>query len=134
MSAPRLHILICVALVAWAGLAASGSGPPLVTEPFSESRFRELQGQNALILVDVTADWCPTCSHQRRVIASYLAERPEVELRVLELDFDRQKDWVVRLKAPQQSTLLLFRGSTQIWFSVAETRADVIFRAIDEAI
>ena len=134
MFSARLRILACIALVAWAALAASGSAPPLATEPFSEARFRELQKQNALILVDVTADWCPTCSHQRRVIASYLADRPEVELYVLELDFDRQKDWVVRLKAPQQSTLLLFRGSTQLWFSVAETREDVIFAAIDGSV
>ena len=134
MFSPRLGILVCAALVAWAALAASGSAPPLATEAFTESRFRELQAQNALILVDVTADWCPTCSHQRRVIARYLEKRPDVELHVLELDFDRQRDWVVRLKAPQQSTLLLFRGSTQLWFSVAETREEVIYAAIDEAI
>jgi len=37
------------------------------------------------------------------------------------------------LRAPRQSTLLLYKGETQFWYSVAETREDVIFEAINRA-
>ncbi len=33
----------------------------LEKEPFTEERFEELQKAGEVILVDVFADWCPTC-------------------------------------------------------------------------
>jgi len=109
-------------------LPALGSG-----ESFTQARFEALQSEGALVLVDVAASWCPTCAKQKAVLERYRAERPNVDLHILRVDFDDQKNWVKHFKAPRQSTLLLFRGAEQVWFAVAETRAEVIFRAIDEA-
>jgi len=95
-------------------------------EDFTEERFEELQAQNALILIDVFADWCPTCAEQQKVLAAFRDQHPDVPIHTLSVDFDRQKEWVKHFKAPRQSTLILFRGDEQIWFSVAETRADRI--------
>lgn len=102
-------------------------------EPFSEERFRSLQQDNALILVDVYASWCPTCKRQQEVLKAYQAERPEVNLHILEVDFDNQKEWVNYFRAPRQSTLLLYRGDEQLWFSVAETGRDTLFEKLDSA-
>lgn len=102
-------------------------------EPFTETRFRALQAEKALILVDVTASWCPTCARQAKAIAAYREAHPSVPLHVLSVDFDAQKEWVKTFKAPRQSTLILFRGSEQVWFSVAEQDERVIADAIDEA-
>ena len=123
----RLHAL------AWL-LTALASGPAAArTEPFSESRFAELQAKDALILVDVHADWCPTCKKQARALDAYEASRPAVTLHRLVVDFDKQKAWVKHFKAPRQSTLLLFRGETRTWFSVGETRPAAIAEALDAA-
>jgi hypothetical protein len=46
---------------------------------------------------------------------------------VLQVDFDSQKDWVTYFNAPRQSTLALYRGEEQLWFSVAQTKQDTIF-------
>ncbi len=123
--ARRVLLGAVLALVTSLALAAS--------EPFSEARFHALQGEGALILVDVHADWCPTCAAQQKVLDAYQAAHPDRVLHRLVVDFDQQKEWVKHFKAPRQSTLLLYRGTEQQWFSVAETRKDEIFKAIDTA-
>jgi thioredoxin 1 len=117
---------------AFALLAAPYSGA-LEKEPYSAERLSELQSEGALVLVDVFAEWCPTCALQQQVLEKYVALHPEVDLRVLVVDFDNDRTSVRALRAPRQSTLLLFKGEQQYWFSVAETREDVIFAAINRA-
>jgi thioredoxin 1 len=104
------------------------------TERFTPERFAQLQEEGALVLVDVFADWCGTCARQQRILADYRARNPDAPLHVLQVDFDAQKEHVRRFRAPRQSTLILFRGRERVWFSVAETSADVIFAALDGAI
>ena len=99
-------------------------------EAFTQERFQALQAENALILIDVFADWCPTCAIQQDVLAEFREEHPEVPMHTLTVDFDEQKEWVSHFKAPRQSTLILYRGEEQLWFSVAETRADRIVNEI----
>ncbi|MFN2327915.1 MAG: thioredoxin family protein [Chromatocurvus sp.] len=100
-------------------------------QPFTLERFETLQADNALILLDVWAKWCPTCARQGRILARYLEERPKSELQILVIDFDNQKEWVRHFRAPRQSTFLLYRGDEQLWFSVAETDPDEIFSRLD---
>jgi len=96
-------------------------------EAFSEERFKALQAEDALILIDVYADWCPTCAAQQEVLASFQEKHPDVALNILTVDFDEQKEWVKHFKAPRQGTFALYRGEEQIWFAVAETREAEIF-------
>ena len=102
-------------------------------EPFSEERFETLQARDALVLIDVWARWCPTCAAQKKILDRYAAERPERDLHILVVDFDEQKEWVRHFRAPRQSTLLLYRGEAQLWFSVAETSVEKIFKILDRA-
>ncbi|WP_444943521.1 thioredoxin family protein [Microbulbifer sp. ZKSA006] len=101
---------------------------PLVSagERFSEMRFKELQAAKQPVLIDVRADWCPTCKKQSVILAQFQKENPQCGLTVLDVNFDQQKEWVKHFRAPRQSTLLLYLGEQQVWFSIAETRADVI--------
>ena len=112
--------------------STSLSAHALEAESFTKERFEALQAEGAPILVDVYATWCPTCAKQRKVLETYQSANPNSKLVILEVDFDDQKEWVKHFKAPRQSTLLLFDGTEQVWFSVAETREDKIFAAIDE--
>lgn len=96
-------------------------------EPFTEARFKALQADNALVLVDVAAVWCPTCRKQKAALAKFQQAHPEAALKVLTVDFDDQKEWVIHFKAPRQSTFIAFKGTEQRWFAVAETREEVIF-------
>jgi thioredoxin 1 len=102
--------------------------------PFTPERFAQLQEEGALVLLDVFADWCGTCAQQQRILADYRARNPDAPLHVLQIDFDNQKEHVRRFRAPRQSTLILYHGKERVWFSVAETNADVIFAALDRAV
>lgn len=132
MHSRRFRSLLASSLVL-AGLFAARASLAAAVEPFSEDRFRALQEQGALVLIDVHAEWCKTCAEQREILDGYRRQNPGSPIHVLRVDFDGQKDAVQRFRAPRQSTLVLFRGSEQIWFSVAETDPEVIARALDEA-
>lgn len=101
-------------------------------EDFTHERFQELQAQGALILVDIFADWCPDCAIQQTVLEAYRERNLDVPLHTLMVDFDAQKDVVTHFRAPRQSTLILYRGTERLWFSVAETREEVIVQALNE--
>lgn len=103
-------------------------------EPFTQERFDELQAAGEVVLVDVFATWCPTCAKQQKAIAAYVEANPDNKFHVLVVDFDDDKDLVSQFRAPRQSTLLLYKNNEQIWFSVAESRADVIATELDKAI
>ena len=101
--------------------------------PFTEAAFKEAQANNEVILIDVFATWCPTCKRQSMILADYFHKNPASKVKVLVVDFDEQKDWVSYFKAPRQSTLILYKGEKQLWFSVAETKADAITQQLTNA-
>jgi len=103
-------------------------------EAFTQERFDELQAAGEVVLVDVYATWCPTCAKQQKAIAAYADENPDSKFFVLIVDFDDNKDIVRQFRAPRQSTLLLYKGNEQVWFSVAESRQEVIAAELDKAI
>ncbi|MEK9139708.1 MAG: thioredoxin family protein [Nitrospirota bacterium] len=103
-------------------------------EAFTEARYNELRKSGKVFLVDVYATWCPTCARQQDVLATYGKNNPQQNLSVLVVDFDNDKKWVRYFKAPRQSTLLLYSGEEQLWFSVGETRYDVIAGELDKAL
>ena len=103
-------------------------------EAFTQERFDELQAAGAVVLIDVFASWCPTCAKQQKAISDYAEANPDNTFHVLVVDFDDNKDIVRQFRAPRQSTLLLYKGDKQFWFSVAESRPDVIAAELDKAI
>lgn len=106
----------------------------LKKEPYSEKRFAQLQAANAVVVIDVYAPWCPTCKKQQELLAAYRKSNPSKAFTILEVDYDNDRAAVRFFKAPRQSTLLIYRGNKQHWFSVAETRAEAIAEALDKAI
>jgi thioredoxin 1 len=102
-------------------------------ETFTSERFAALQAEKAIILLDVFADWCPTCAQQQKVLADYRERNPDTPIHFLRIDFDSQKQYVTRFRAPRQSTLIVYHGEERIWFSVAETSSENIFKALNDA-
>lgn len=118
------------------GLAAllfsvASSVQALTFAPFTESRFKALQAENQPVLIDINAKWCSTCKAQGLVLDAYQRQHPNSGITVLKVDFDSQKPWVTYFKAPRQSTFVSFKGTEQVGFSIAETRASEIFKQLD---
>ena len=115
-------------------LFAVGSAQALEKGAYSQERFDALQAAGEVVLIDVYATWCPTCKKQQEALASYRSANPDKKFTILEVDFDKNKDIVRQYRAPRQSTLLIYKGNDQFWFSVAETRLSVITEELDKAI
>lgn len=128
-----VYVTKLVAMLFLALALGSGNAYAQEKEAFTPERFAALQKQGALILLDVHADWCSTCAKQQKILAEYREQHPGVPLNILQIDFDRQKQYVRQFQAPRQSTLILYRGKQRVWFSVAETSPDVIFKELNKA-
>ena len=89
--------------------------------PFTQAAFDAAQKSNKAILVEIHADWCPTCKAQAPVIKSLTQQSQFSGMTVLRVDFDAQKDIVRKLGAQQQSTLIVFKGAKETGRSVGET-------------
>ena len=114
-----LHALLGLVLCALAAamlLAFSGVGH--AAQPFDDQSFKQAQAAGRTILVDVTAPWCPTCRRQRPIIEQIEKEKPN--LVVYELDFDTAKDALKRFRVQYQSTLIVFKGSSEVGRSTGD--------------
>ncbi len=116
-----LHLYLALAILSaipspvWAGEPA----------PFTAKALAEAQAARRPIVVYVGANWCSTCSVQKPVLAEVLAElgkNPEVgDIAVFTVDFDDQKDVLQSLNVQVQSTIIVFRGKTEVGRSVGES-------------
>lgn len=114
-------------------LATSSLALAFEKQAFSEAKLMELQKNDAVVIVDVFATWCPTCAKQQRVFKKYSEKYPENDFHVLIIDYDKDKELVKKYKAPRQSTLVLFKGEKQLWYSVAESDYSVIEGELNKA-
>ena len=112
----------------------SVGAPDVIHEAFTEARFVELQAAGEFILIDIFATWCPTCAKQQKVLDAFRESHPDARLHMLQIDFDEQKEWVMHFQAPRPSTLILYKGEQQLWFSVAETNQKKILQALNTAL
>jgi len=104
------------------------------SKPFDQAGFAAAQAAGKPILVEVHADWCPTCRAQAPVISELMRDPKNAGFVVLRVDFDNQKDVVKRLRTQYQSTLIVFRGKKEVSRSTGETRKDEIAAQLAKAL
>lgn len=115
----RFIISFMAGLLFAAAAAAAG-------KPFDQAGFETAQAAGKPILVEIHADWCPSCRAQEPIISELLQDPKNSDLVVLRVDFDKQKDVVKRFRAQYQSTLILFKGNKEVSRSTGETRKEAI--------
>ena len=101
--------------------------------PYSDKAFTDAQKAGIPVLIDVYAGWCPTCERQQVILKRYFDNHPDSPIKVLVIDYDKDKKWVTYYKAPRQATLMIYKNNEQQWFSVAPTSRRVIENALDKA-
>ena len=97
--------------IAWAG----------ETRPFDQATFDRLRANGEPVLIDVYADWCPTCKQQAPIVAALMASPEFKDFTVLKVNYDTQKDVRLKLGVAQQSTFIVFRGTREIARSTGDT-------------
>ena len=128
----RLPCLITLVILWFASVSAASA--QATYEAYSSERLASLQAEGRTVLVDVFADWCPTCRAQSVVLDVALLEPRYAGLAKLKVDWDDQRDAARALGAPRQSTLMLFRGGKRLTLSVAETNDGKLREFLDKGV
>jgi thioredoxin-like negative regulator of GroEL len=118
-------------------LAAAGLFSPALANtavPFSEAAFKAAQASGSPILVEIHADWCPTCKAQNPILDKLTAEPKFRDLKVFRVDFDGMKPVVREFGAQMQSTLIVFKGATEQGRSVGDTKPASIAALLDKSL
>lgn len=92
-------------------------------QAFDQARFDAARASGAPVLVFVAAEWCPTCRIQAPIIAQVGNEAAFARLQIFRLDYDSQKPQRRALRASRQSTLIAFKGNSEVGRSVGATDA-----------
>ena len=102
--------------------------------PFSAAAFKTAQDAGKPILVEIHADWCPTCKAQKPILDRLTADAKFKDLQVFRVDFDGQKDAVKQFGSQMQSTLIVFKGAAEKGRSVGDTKEASIATLLDKGL
>lgn len=121
------------------GALALATGPSLAVEKmdYTPQALAALKASGKPYLLDFYAPWCGTCRVQERVIGQLQEENADyLKVTVMRVDWDsnRTGDLVRDLGIPRRSTLVLFKGDTELGRIVAQTGKDKIAALMDIAI
>jgi thiol-disulfide isomerase/thioredoxin len=103
-------------------------------KPYDQAGFEAAQAAGKPILVEIHADWCPTCRAQEPIVSELMRDPKNAGFVILRVDFDNQKDVVKRFRAQYQSTLIVFKGRKEVSRSTGETRKDEIAAQLAKAL
>ncbi|MBV7266539.1 thioredoxin family protein [Erythrobacter ani] len=118
----RLFILIATIAAAVVGaMQLSAAANTDGWQVYDEAEFVMAQGKGKTIVVDVYANWCPTCRAQAPIMDELRAEKQSGDVLFVKVDFDEEKDFLRQHRIPRQSTILVFDGEAEVMRSIAET-------------
>lgn len=123
MKAFRLLSLVAFALLAIPVAQAA--------QPFDAAAFQAAQSAGKPILLEVTAPWCPTCAKQKPIVQSIETARPD--LVAFAIDFDSSKELLKAFRVSYQSTLIIFKGKTELARSTGDTDPIAIRALVEKA-
>lgn len=101
---------------------------------FTPAAFAAAQNTGKPILVDINATWCSTCRAQQPILRQLMKDARFSDFVVFEVDFDSQKETVRSFQARSQSTLIVFKGGTEIGRSVGDTDPASIAALLEAAL
>ncbi len=131
----RLFALIAVigALVV-GGMQLSAQSSASGWQTYDEAEFMMAQGKGKTIVVDVYADWCPTCRAQAPILDELRKERQNGDTLFVKVNFDDEKAFLRRHRIPRQSTVLVFKGKKEVARSIAQTNRSALRGAVLNAL
>lgn len=130
---PSIRFLSTITLMIGLSLGPTGAALAASQASYTQQAFAASQEGGRPILVDVSATWCPVCAKQHPIIEGLAAKPAFKDLVIYKVDFDTQKDVVRAFGATMQSTLIVFRGSTEKGRSVGDTNPDSIEALLEKA-
>jgi thiol-disulfide isomerase/thioredoxin len=103
-------------------LSALAFAGPL--QPYNQAQFDKLTAAGKPVIVVVHASWCPTCKEQAPIQSALMAKPEFKDYTMFKLDFDKDKAQLKQFKVTFQSTMIAFKGKTEVGRSVGDTQRD----------
>ncbi len=131
----RLFVLIAVigaAIIGAVQLSAQADTSGWST--YDAAEFTMAQNKGKTIVVDVYADWCPTCRAQAPIMEELRKEKQSADVLFVKVNFDDEKAFLRQHRIPRQSTILVFKGKKETARSIAETNRTRLRSAVLGAI
>jgi thioredoxin 1 len=122
------RLLLAAVLLSSAALAHA-----LDIQPYSAAALAEAQKADKPVALHFRADWCPTCRAQDKVLESLKAE-PGLNVTVLAVNYDTEKELKKQFNIRSQSTLVLLHGQKEVGRSINETSAAGLRSALKTAL
>ncbi len=118
----RLFALISiVGAVLIGAMQFSASAEAKGWSTYDASEFMMAQAKGKTIVVDVYADWCPTCRAQAPILEQLRAEKQSDDVHFVKVNFDTERAFLHAHKVRRQSTILVFQGEKEVARSIAQT-------------
>lgn len=105
----------------------------LEVKPYTAAALAEAEKANQPVALHFHADWCPTCRAQDKVVQALKAEKG-LDLTILTVNYDTEKDLKRHFKVNSQSSLVVLRGQKETARLVGDTTMDGIRGALKTAL
>lgn len=123
-----VQLIVAAALVGSAALAHA-----LDIKPYSADALATAEKAGQPVALHFRADWCPTCRAQDKALQSLKTEKG-LDITVLSVNYDTEKDLKRRFKINTQSTFVVLKGEKESARLVGDTSSLNIMMALKSAL
>ena len=105
---------------------------------FDKDLFSKAQSEGKIIVISSWIEYCGSCANQMKVL-----QKAKKEGELLDIKFDNieyfafdvtNRDIANSFDVLYQTTLLIFKGKTEVYRSIGETTEDLIYEALKASI
>ena len=112
--------------LATAAVLGSFSAHALIIKPFSDAELMAAQAAGKPVALHFHASWCPTCKAQTKAIDTFKNDPALDKLTLLTVDYDNSKELRKALNVRGQSTIIVYKGKTEVVRDAGETEAPAL--------
>ena len=105
----------------------------LEIKPYTSDALAAAEKAGQPVALHFHADWCPTCRAQDKALQSLKAEKG-LDITVLTVNYDTEKDMKRRFKVNAQSTFIVLKGQKESARLVGDTSSLNILTALKSAL
>ena len=105
----------------------------LEIKPYTAATLESAQKANLPVALHFYADWCPVCRAQEKILNNLKSDK-SLNLTVLVVNYDTEKKLKQKLNVRTQSTLIVYKGSTEKARLAGDTNPDNIKAALRSAL
>jgi thioredoxin 1 len=95
-------------------------------QAFNQESFDSAKSKGKTVILDFHATWCSTCKKQKPILESLVKEPDFDSVVAFTVDHDNATELKKSLKVQKQSTLIVFKGATEVGRQMGLTNKDEI--------